>query len=136
MSPLELGPIDHVGIIVADLGEARELYTGLGFTIAREAQNDKLGIRAAFLAPPAGGPTVEAIELTEPGRRGFVVESTALGLDHIALRVADLDAALAFLAERGIEMTTEALSLGVGRTVFTRPETSGGIVYQFVEPPK
>jgi methylmalonyl-CoA/ethylmalonyl-CoA epimerase len=134
-SPLELGPVDHIGLLVGDIEEAKRFYTQtLGMTIERESQLPELGISAAFFSSRSGGAMIEAIELRSAARE-HVVANRAAGLDHLAVRVPDVDAAVATLAEQGVEMTTEVLDLGGRRTAFTRPETSGGVVYQLVPIP-
>jgi methylmalonyl-CoA/ethylmalonyl-CoA epimerase len=135
--PVELGPMDHIGVLVADIEAAKRLYQdGLGFVLDREMTMDNLGLEAAFMRPAGGGPTVELIELTAEGKRVPVVANTALGLDHIAIRVADLAAALEELTHAGVETTTDIIEVAPGRlTVFTRPETTGGVVYQLLQVP-
>jgi methylmalonyl-CoA/ethylmalonyl-CoA epimerase len=134
MSRVELGPIDHVGVLVPDLEQAKRLYLEeLGFVLEREASMDDLGLEAAFLRPGGGGPMVELVQLTVEGKRVPVIANTALGLDHVAIGVADIEATIAALADAGVETTTGVLELGGRRTVFTRPETSGGVVYQFLQ---
>lgn len=126
--------IDHVGLLVADLEEARRLYADvLGWTLERELRSEELGLDAAFFRPAGGGAMVELIELTVEGKRAPVIASTAPGLDHIAVRVDDLEATVAALAAEGIETTTGIFEIGGRRTAFTRPETSGGVVYQLLE---
>src|SRR5689334_5582592 len=129
MSPLELGQIDHIGLLVPDIAAAKRLYTeAFGMTIARETESAELGLAAAFFASSAGGTMIEAIELRGSNREP-VVANTGLGLDHVAVQVPDVDEAVVALAAHGVETTTEVLDLGGRRTVFTRPETSGGVVY-------
>ena len=64
-------------------------------------------------------------------RDGLVANRTPR-LDHIAVQVPDVDEAAATLAAAGIEWTTEVLDLGGRRSVFSRPESPGGVVYQLV----
>ena len=95
--------IHHVAIIVSDYRKAKEFYVEkLGFPILREnyrpAQRDwKLDLRVGT------GPDAVELEIfgeKDPPRR--VTRPEACGLRHLAFRVADLDAAVADLAKRGI----------------------------------
>lgn len=132
MSPLELGQLDHVAVVVPDIDEAKCFYTeALGMTINREGYNDELGVAMAFFRPVAGGTMIEAIELRGAQRDRLVANRTP-GLDHVAVQVRDVDEAAATLTAAGVEWTTDVFDLGGRRSVFSRPETSGGVVYQLV----
>jgi methylmalonyl-CoA epimerase len=128
--------IDHVGVLVTDLQEAKRLYAEvLGWTLERELSMEELGLDAAFFRPPDGGSMVELVELTVEGRRAPVIANTTPGLDHIAIRVDDIEATLEALAALGVE-TTGLREVAGRQTAFTRPETGGGVVYQLLEAPR
>src|SRR5690242_15395933 len=110
MSPLELGRLDHVAVIVADIEEAKRFYTELGLVVEREGFNDVMQIAMAFFRPTAGGTMIEAIELRGTERDRIVANRTP-GLDHLAVQVADVDEAAATLSAAGVEWTTEVLDL-------------------------
>jgi predicted enzyme related to lactoylglutathione lyase len=110
--------IDHVAVLVADLDEAKRFYADvLGWALEREAHMDEVGLDAAFFRPPEGGAMVELVHLTA------------------AVLAEDLEGTVAALAEQGVETTTGIVEVGGRRTAFTRPETSGGVVYQLLEKP-
>lgn len=101
---LELAAIHHVAIIVSDYEKARDFYVNkLGFAVVREnfrkERNDwKLDLRV--------GDGADAIELeifAEPNPPKRVNRPEACGLRHLAFRVEDVEAAVAELAQMGIE---------------------------------
>ena len=90
----------HIAVISSDWEKAREFYIEkLGFTLEKEffrpAQND-------FLRMLRQGDTV--IELfIRPDAPQRVNNPEALGLRHLAFRVADIEPAVAWLNSLGIE---------------------------------
>jgi len=87
--------LDHVNIRAADLEKAVQFYTGvLGFSLVNRLQ---LGpVKLVFLS--LGTAVIELREEKNPPacRDGLV--------DHLALRVADIFAAVRLLKERGVEL--------------------------------
>ena len=98
---MNFSAIHHVAIIVSDYEASREFYVErLGFEVVREnwrpeKRDWKLDLRV--------NPTTE-LEIfapeNPPARPSY---PEACGLRHLAFRVGDIDAAVAELAERGIE---------------------------------
>lgn len=98
---MNFSAIHHVAIIVSDYEVSREFYVErLGFEVVREnwrpeKRDWKLDLRV--------NPTTE-LEIfapeNPPARPSY---PEACGLRHLAFRVSDIDAAVAELAERGIE---------------------------------
>jgi len=103
----------HVGICVADLERSLAFYRdALGFRerkrleISGEVSETLLGLRdvdlqAVFLE--RDGVRLELLHYSSPGHRGAGEPRpmNALGLSHLSLAVADLDAALAALERAG-----------------------------------
>ena len=72
------------------------------------------------------------MDAAERGRRLGDAEGR---LDHVAVEVEDLEAAIAELKQHGVEFTTEApVAVRNILTVWTRPETSGGVMWQVFSP--
>ena len=98
---MNFSAIHHVAIIVSDYEASREFYVErLGFEVVREnwrpeKRDWKLDLRV--------NPTTE-LEIfapeNPPARPSY---PEACGLRHLAFRVSDIEAAVAELAERGIE---------------------------------
>ena len=83
----------HIGIFVRDIDKSIDFYKRLGFTLDAEEQPS---IRLAFLS--AGNCLIELVEKKdEPARNAGVV-------DHIAVVVDDIDAAIANANENGIQI--------------------------------
>lgn len=129
-------PLAHLAIAVESLTAAAATYRALGFSlhepeaIAREkvrAQVAEKGeLRIELLEPhPAGeGPIAKFL-----AKRGA-------GLHHVALRTTDLDADLARLASAGVNPLKgyPATGLGGSRVAFLDPKTTGGVLFELVQP--
>jgi len=128
VSALRPGALDHVGIVVDDIGEAERLMTALGLRAA--GGSDPPGLRTAFFE--LEGPRIELIEFFEEGPRAERLGDARARIDHIAFTVPDLDEAVDALAEVGVETTSPQTSSG-RRTCWTVPATSDGVLYQLIE---
>ena len=128
---MKIKRIDHVGVIVASLERARSLIgNGFGLEAIREVKREEL--MATFFQ--CGGADVEMIEITDPEmREKRLGQGREARVEHIAFEVESLDEALVALADLGIETTGPPQQSPAFTSVWTKPETSGGVVYQFLE---
>ena len=100
---MQLAQIHHVAIIVSDYAAAREFYVDrLGFAVVREHFRPGRGDWKLDLRVGEGPDAVELEIFGEPDPPRRVTRPEACGLRHLAFRVADIDDAVAWLAERGI----------------------------------
>jgi methylmalonyl-CoA/ethylmalonyl-CoA epimerase len=117
--------VDHVGFVVDDLDLARGfLVDVLGFELEREFSIPGR-VDGALLR--SGGVGVELMDVSA-APAGSAPEP------HLALEVERLDDAVAELRARGVETTrAEASQSGSTRSFFTRPASTGGVMYQLFE---
>jgi glyoxylase I family protein len=103
--PMRAQAIHHVSINVTDTETARRFYVDvLGLT--ERTDRPDFGINGAWL--DAGGQQVHLIESATPPAMG----------QHFALLVDDLDAAVAELRDRGLDVSDPS-PVGPGRQAFT-----------------
>jgi methylmalonyl-CoA/ethylmalonyl-CoA epimerase len=127
--------IDHVGIVVADLGEAKRFVSEV-LQLPLDRENDAtgvLGVRTAFFR--CGNADVELIEPVDPDeRRKRLGGDVRARVEHIAFEVDELPSVLGTLQGLGVRMTTdEPVPVGDRLNAFTRPETTEDVVYQFFQ---
>jgi catechol 2,3-dioxygenase-like lactoylglutathione lyase family enzyme len=126
--------IDHVGIIVDNLGEAKAFATQvLGFEFQREFQLPEQSVLAAFFT--LGDFRLEFVEVTDAKlRRERLGDGAKARIEHIAFEVDDLDGTMSALRDKGVTMTTpEPWIAGTNRNIFTTDATTDGVRYQFFE---
>ncbi len=121
--------INHTGLVVADLEEAIDFYSGaLGLRLIERRERDGgpisqvLGyegthIRVADMAAPDGR-VIELVHYLSPGSMDLPTEErSVLGAGHIAFDVDDIDAALAHLVERGARRMNPPAEVAPGKRV-------------------
>ncbi len=132
---MQLNRLDHVGIAVNDLRQARAFYEGV---LGLEAVHDeviedqgvheilyRLGDAWVQLVTPLGPDTPVARFLAKRGE----------GLHHIGYSVANVATALNDLRISGVEVVDEAPRIGSGGTTmaFVHPKAAHGVLIELVE---
>lgn len=127
--------VDHVGIAVKDLAASVKWYEetlGLhskGTEVVQEQQ-----VTVAFL--PCGDSELELLESISPeGPIARFIEKNGEGIQHIAIRVDDIDAALAELKEKGVRLIDQTPRYGAGgaRIAFLHPKATHGVLLELCE---
>ena len=138
--------IDHVGVAVPDLEEAKRLYTEVfGMTVAHEETNEEQGVREAMVQinGPAGDGDVSATQriqllapLNEDSTIAKFIGRSGPGLQQLAYRVTDVEKVSAILRERGVRLLYDAPKRGTAdsRINFIHPKYAGGVLVELVEP--
>lgn len=132
--------VDHVGIAVPDLAEAITFYRDvLGFELSHEEVNEAQGVHEAMMHPP-GDAHGTAVQLLAPlgsdSTVGKFLARRGPGLQQVAYRVSDIDAACAALRARGLRVMYDEPAVGTAnsRTNFVHPKDAGGVLIELVEP--
>ena len=127
--------IDHIGIAVKSLADAEKVYEeAVGLTPVGHDEVDEQGVRVAMLQIGES-----RIELLEPTRADSPIErfiaKRGEGLHHIAVRVEDLEQALARLKAAGVRLIDEAPRRGAHgtRIAFVHPASTSGVLMELVE---
>ncbi len=129
--------VDHIGIAVKSIEESLEFWEGaMGIKChgIEEVQEQK--VRTAFL--PVEDTEIELLEPTaEDSPVARFIEKKGEGIHHIAIRVDDIEKALADLKEKGVRLIDEVPRLGAGgcRIAFVHPKASGGVLLEISERP-
>lgn len=132
--------IDHVGIAVPDLDVAIQWYADtLGLVATHEEVNEEQGVREAMLGAPGdtGGPAVQLLApLNEQSTIAKFIGRNGPGIQQMAYRVADIDAACTHLRDKGLRLLYESPRRGTAgsRVNFVHPKDAGGVLIELVEP--
>jgi len=130
----QIQELDHVGVMVSDLEAAGAFLSGtLGLELDREAEIPALDVRARFYR--AGPMTIEIFQPNDPAVAERELGGRPAKLEHIALRVGSLDAALSELGDQGVRFKhSEPVVTGPNLSAYTTPESAAGIVFQLFAP--
>ena len=126
--------IDHIGIAVKNLAESSKLYEMLGIASAGVEEVAEQKVRVSFFS--VGAAEIKLKESTAPdGPVARYIEKNGEGIQHIALRVDNLEEALAELKARGVRLIDEKPRYGAGgaKIAFIHPKATGGVLLELSE---
>lgn len=131
---MDILKIDHIGIAVKNLAESAKLYEMLGIQSTGTEEVAEQKVKVSFF--PVGDSEIELLESTSPdGPIAKYIEKNGEGLQHLALRVDNLEAALAELKAKGVRLIDEKPRYGAGgaKIAFVHPKATGGILLELSE---
>ena len=127
--------VDHIGIAVKNLDEMVKWYEDtLGVKAHGTEVVDEQKVTVAFL--PIGESELELLESTsDDGPIAKFIEKNGEGIQHIALRVDNIDETLEVLKEKGIRMIDQTPRYGAGgaRIAFVHPKATHGVLLELCE---
>lgn len=133
--------IDHVGIAVPNLDAAIEFYRdNFGLEVAHREVNEEQGVAEAMLRAPGDDGTGTAVQLLAPltpeSTITKFIDRSGPGLQQLAFRVSDVDAAAKALRGKGLRLLYEQARRGTSdsRVNFVHPKDAGGVLVELVGP--
>ena len=127
--------IDHIGIAVKSINATKQLYgelLGLNHTGSETVAEQK--VTTAFF--PVGDTEIELLESASPdGPIAKYLEKKGEGIQHIALRVENIEESLAELKAKGVQLIDEKPRLGAGgaKIAFLHPKSTFGVLIELCE---
>jgi methylmalonyl-CoA/ethylmalonyl-CoA epimerase len=133
-----LTAIDHVGIAVPDLDDAIAFYREkFGLRLVHQETNEDQGVREAMLAVGDSGSCIQLLApLSGESTIAKFLDRFGQGVQQLAYRVTDVDAACAALREAGLRLLYDEPRRGTAdsRINFVHPKDAGGVLVELVEP--
>lgn len=127
--------VDHIGIAIKGLDEALAVWRdALGLEVEHTEEVAEQGVRVTML--PLGESHIELLQpLTENSPVGKFLEKRGPGIHHIAVRVPDIEAALAQLKEKGTRLIDEKPRVGARGCLvaFVHPSSANGVLLELVQ---
>ena len=126
--------IDHLGIAVKSLAQARKFYEQLGLEVISEEEVAHEKVKIAMI--PVGESRIELLEATSPDSViAKFVQKRGEGLHHVAIHVPDLSRAVETLKASGTRFITDEIKIGAGGHlyVFVHPSSAGGVLVELVQ---
>ena len=132
---METKIIDHIGIALNSIDEAMKFWEGaLGVKCHGVEEVAEQKVKTAFL--PIDDSEIELLEGTsEDSPVSKFIAKNGQGIQHIAIRVADIEAALAELKEKGVRLIDEKPRIGAGgaKIAFLHPKATGGVLLELCQ---
>jgi methylmalonyl-CoA/ethylmalonyl-CoA epimerase len=130
--------VDHVGVAVPDLDAAIAFYEqSLGMRLVHQEVNEEQGVREAMMAVGDSGSCVQLLApLTSESTIATFLDRRGPGLQQVAYRVEDIEAASALLRQRGLRLLYDSPRRGTAgsRVNFVHPKDAGGVLVELVQP--
>jgi len=120
--------LDHVGVVVADLGWHMRQLEAMGLELGRSNDSDQSLARYY----PCGDASVELIEARTAATQADRLGGATARIEHIAFEVNDLSEVRDRLTARGVTVTWPPFRSGPNLMIWTDEATSGGVQYQFL----
>lgn len=126
--------IDHIGIAVVSIAEARGFYETLGLHVEEIEEVPEEKVRVAMI--PCGETRIELLEATSPDSpiAKFLAERGP-GIHHVCLASSDIDGDDAALRAAGVQPLRPEPTRGMGgsRVQFIHPKFAGGVLVELAE---
>jgi methylmalonyl-CoA epimerase len=125
--------IDHLGIAVKSLAQARKFYEQLGASIGAEEVVAHEKVKVAMI--PMGESRIELLEgISDDSVVTKFIAKRGEGLHHVAIHVPDLAQAVETLKAGGTRFVSEEIKTGAGghRYVFVHPSSTGGVLMELI----
>lgn len=127
--------IDHLGIAISSIEKGKTFWTdilGLPYQGSETVEEQK--VTTAFFS--VGESEVELLESTDPeGPIAKYVAKRGEGIQHVALRVDDIEAALAELKQKGVRLIDQTPRIGAGgaKIAFLHPKATNGVLVELCQ---
>jgi len=129
-----IGRIDHVGIAVASIDEARKIYEALGLAVDEIEEVPAEGVRVAMIR--CGESRIELLEATrDDSPIARFLAKRGPGIHHLCLASDDVRADDRRLRERGFDVLRPEPTRGAGGcwVQFVHPKSAGGVLLELSE---
>jgi methylmalonyl-CoA/ethylmalonyl-CoA epimerase len=128
--------LDHIGIAVRSIADARRFWEALGLRLDGEEEVASQAVRVGFL--PLGDIRLELLEPTSPESPiARHLERRGPGLHHLCISVSDIRRSMAELAAAGCELLSPEPQPGAHGCLvcFVHPRSAGGVLVELSQPP-
>ena len=131
-----MAKIDHLGIAVNSIEQARRLYEGLGLTVLEEEEEEDEGVRSVMI--PLGESRLRLLEPLDKGTGlGKFLAQHGEGLHHLALHVDDISGTFEELKRAGVRLISEEIEIGAGGRLhfLVHPSAANGVLLEICQDP-
>ncbi len=130
-----MAKIDHLGIAVRSIAQARRLYEALGLSVLEEEEEEE-GVRSVMI--PLGESRLRLLEpLDKNTAMGKFLEEHGEGLHHLALHVDDISATFEEMKQAGIRLISDEIEIGAGGRLrfLVHPSAANGVLLEICQDP-
>jgi methylmalonyl-CoA/ethylmalonyl-CoA epimerase len=128
-----MAKIDHLGIAVNSIQQARRLYEALGLTVLEQEEEDE-GMRSVMI--PVGESRLRLLEPLDKGTGlGKFLAQQGEGLHHLALHVDDISGTFEEMKQAGVRLISEEIEIGAGGRLhfLVHPSAANGVLLEICQ---
>jgi methylmalonyl-CoA/ethylmalonyl-CoA epimerase len=130
-----MAKIDHLGIAVNSIEQARRLYEALGLTVLEDEEEDE-GARSVMI--PVGESRVRLLQpLDKASDLGKFLAQHGEGLHHLALHVDDISGTFEEMKQAGVKLLSDEIEIGAGGRLhfLVDPSAANGVLLEICQDP-
>ena len=130
-----MAKIDHLGIAVKSIEQARSFYEALGLTVLEEEKEEE-GVRSVMV--PLGDSQLRLLQPLHQGTElGQFIDQHGEGLHHLALHVDDIAGAFEEMKQSGVKLLSDDIEIGAGGRLhfLVDPSAANGVLLEICQDP-
>ncbi|MBO6178919.1 MAG: methylmalonyl-CoA epimerase [Selenomonadaceae bacterium] len=128
--------VDHIGIAAGDLKEVGSFWSdALGLSTTGEETVEEQKVTTGFYPTPNGSEIELLVATALDSPIAKYIEKKGEGIQHIALRVDNLEEALSDLKAKGVRLIDEKPRKGAGgaKIAFLHPKATHGVLLELCQ---
>ena len=130
-----INAVDHIGVAVRSISEARRFYEAMGLDVSRIEEVPAEGVRVAII--PCGSSRIELLEPTSPNSPvAKFLDKRGPGMHHLCFRSDDVRSDDSRLRAAGVDVLRDEPTPGAegAQVQWVHPRSSGGVLVELSEP--
>ena len=130
-----ISAVDHIGIAVRSIAEARQFYEVMGLEVSSIEEVPAEGVRVAMI--PCGSSRIELLEPMNPDSPvAKFLDQRGPGMHHLCFRSDDVRGDDSRLRSAGVEVLRDEPTPGAegAQVQWVHPRSSGGVLVELSEP--
>jgi methylmalonyl-CoA/ethylmalonyl-CoA epimerase len=130
-----MAKIDHLGIAVKSIEQARSFYEALGLTVLDDEKEEE-GVRSVMV--PLGDSQLRLLQPLHSGTElGQFLDQHGEGLHHLALHVDDIAGAFEEMKQSGVKLLSDDIEIGAGGRLhfLVDPSAANGVLLEICQDP-
>ena len=130
-----MAKIDHLGIAVKSIEQARSFYEALGLTVLDDEKEEE-GVRSVMV--PLGDSQLRLLQPLHRGTElGQFIDRHGEGLHHLALHVDDIASTFEEMKQSGVKLLSDDIEIGAGGRLhfLVDPSAANGVLLEICQDP-
>jgi methylmalonyl-CoA/ethylmalonyl-CoA epimerase len=130
-----MAKIDHLGIAVKSIDQARSFYEALGLAVLEDEREEE-GVRSVMV--PLGDSQLRLLQPLGSGTPlGKFLDQHGEGLHHLALHVDDISSTFEEMKQSGVKLLSEDIEIGAGGRLhfLVDPSVANGVLLEICQDP-